>query len=64
MIDAAQEITTCLACGSTIIQISGRGHRKQQYCDVNFENMLVKSVQLCWWTRSYCFCTEGRFLGL
>ena len=33
MIDAAQEITTCLECGSTIIQISGRGHRKRQYCD-------------------------------
>jgi hypothetical protein len=33
MIDAAQDITTCLACGSTIIQISGRGHRKRQYCD-------------------------------
>jgi hypothetical protein len=28
-----QEITTCLACGSTIIQISGRGHRKRAYCD-------------------------------
>ncbi len=45
MIDAAQERTTCLACGSTSIQISGHGHRKQHYYDVNFEHMLVKSVQ-------------------
>ncbi len=33
MIDAAQATTACLACGNTIIQISGRGHRKRCYCD-------------------------------
>ncbi len=34
MIDTAEQTTTeCLACGSPIIQIAGRGHRKRLYCD-------------------------------
>src|SRR5437660_7612057 len=34
MIDTAEQTTTeCLACGSPIIQITGRGHRKRLYCD-------------------------------
>ena len=32
MIDTAEE-ATCLACGSPIIQINGRGHRRRLYCD-------------------------------
>src|SRR5947209_17379132 len=34
MIDTSEQTTTeCLACGSPIIQIAGRGHRKRLYCD-------------------------------
>src|SRR6266700_3076997 len=34
MIDTTEQTTTeCLACGSPIIQIAGRGHRKRLYCD-------------------------------
>ncbi len=32
MVNSA-ESTTCLACGSPIVQIAGRGHRKRLYCD-------------------------------
>lgn len=33
MIDTAEHTTNCLACGSPIIQLAGRGHRKRLYCD-------------------------------
>lgn len=34
MINTAEQTTTeCLACGSPIIQLAGRGHRKRLYCD-------------------------------
>src|SRR6266480_2404010 len=32
MINVDEE-TTCKACGSPIIQLTGRGHRKRLYCD-------------------------------